>query len=49
VQTTTPSGLGTSGSGWKHGNRFARDQKEPGPQLGAKQLPVERPRETAKT
>jgi hypothetical protein len=31
------------------GNRFARDDKEPGPQLGAKQLPGERPRETAET
>lgn len=26
------------------GNRFARDDKVPGPQLGAKQLPGERPR-----
>ena len=30
------------------GNRFARDDKELGPQLG-KQLPRERPRETAET
>ena len=30
-------------------NRFARDDKELGPQLGAKQLPGERPRETAET
>ena len=30
------------------GNRFARDDKEPGPSLG-KQLPGERPRETAET
>ena len=27
------------------GNRFARDDKESGPQLGAKQLPGERPRD----
>ena len=31
------------------GNRFARDDKVPGPQLGAKQLPGERPRESAET
>jgi len=31
------------------GNRFARDEKVPGPQLGAKQLPGERPRESAET
>ena len=31
------------------GNRFTRDDKEPGPQLGAKQLPEERPRESAET
>ena len=31
------------------GYRFARDDKEPGAQLGAKQLPGERPRETAET
>ena len=31
------------------GNRFARDGKVPGPQLGAKQLPGERPRESAET
>ena len=31
------------------GNRFARDDKEPGPQLGAKELPGERPRESAET
>ena len=43
VQTTAPSGLGTSDS------HFARDDKEPGPQLGAKQLPGERPRESAET
>ena len=30
-------------------NRFARDGKVPGPQLGAKQLPGERPRESAET
>jgi hypothetical protein len=30
------------------GNRFARDDKEPGPSWG-KQLPGERPRETAET
>jgi hypothetical protein len=30
------------------GNRFARDDKEPGPSLG-KQLPGEWPRETAET
>jgi hypothetical protein len=30
-------------------NRFARDDKEPEPQLGAKQLPGERPRKTAET
>jgi hypothetical protein len=30
------------------GNRFARDDKEPGPSCG-KQLPGERPRETAET
>ena len=30
-------------------NRFARDDKVPGPQLGAKQLPGERPRESAET
>ena len=30
------------------GNRFARDDKEPGPRWG-KQLPGERPRETAET
>ena len=29
------------------GNHFARDDKETGPQLGAKQLPGERPRQTA--
>ena len=31
------------------GNRFALDDKEPGPQLGAKQLPGERPRKSAET
>ena len=31
------------------GNRFARDDKAPGPQLVAKQLPGERPREPAET
>ena len=31
------------------GNRFARDGKVPGPQLGAKQLPGERSRESAET
>ena len=31
------------------GSRFARDGKVPGPQLGAKQLPGERPRESAET
>ena len=31
------------------GNRFARGDKVPGPQLGAKQLPGERPRESAET
>ena len=31
------------------GNRFARDGTVPGPQLGAKQLPGERPRESAET
>ena len=31
------------------GYRFARDDKKPGPQLGAKQLPGERPRESAET
>jgi hypothetical protein len=31
------------------GNCFARDDKEPGPQLGEKQLPGERLRETAET
>jgi hypothetical protein len=30
------------------GSRFARDDKEPGPRCG-KQLPGERPRETAET
>ena len=36
--------------GWAWGsNRFARDDKVPGPQLGAKQLPGERPRESAET
>jgi hypothetical protein len=30
------------------GSRFTRDDKEPGPSWG-KQLPAERPRETAKT
>ena len=29
------------------GNRFTRDNKVPGPQLGAKQLPGQRPREFA--
>ena len=33
----------------EQGNRFARDDKEPGPQLGAKQLPGEQPRESAET
>ena len=46
VQTTAPSGSGTSESA---GNRFARDGKVPGPQLGAKQLPGEGPRESAET
>ena len=46
VQTTAPSGLGRARAA---GNRFARDDKEPGPQLGAKQLPGERPRESAET
>jgi hypothetical protein len=31
------------------GNRFALDDKEPGPKLGAKQLPGEWHRETAET
>jgi hypothetical protein len=31
------------------GNRFARDGKEPGPQLGVNQLPGERLSETAET
>ena len=31
------------------GNRFARDDEVPGPQLGVKQLPGERPRESAET
>ena len=31
------------------GSRFVRDDKEPGPQLGAKQLLAERPRESAET
>ena len=31
------------------GIRFARDGKVPGPQLGAKQIPGERPRESAET
>ena len=31
------------------GNRFARDGKVQGPQLGAKQLSEERPRESAET
>jgi hypothetical protein len=31
------------------GNRFARDDKVPGPQLRAKQLPGKRPRESAET
>jgi hypothetical protein len=31
------------------GNRLARDDKKPGPQLGVNQLPGERPRETAET
>ena len=31
------------------GNRFARDDKEPGSQLGAKQSPGERLRESAET
>ena len=31
------------------GYRFARDDKVPGPQLGAKQLPGERPRKSAET
>ena len=34
--------------GGEVGNRFARDDKEPGPSWG-KQLPGERPRETAET
>ena len=31
------------------GNRFARDENVPGPHLGAKQFPEERPRESAET
>jgi len=46
VQTTAPSGLGRARAA---GNRFARDDKKPGPQLGAKQLPGERTRESAET
>ena len=37
-----------SGRAKTAGNRFARDDKEPGPSWG-KQLPGERPRETAET
>jgi hypothetical protein len=46
VQTTISSGWGRAGAA---GNPFSRVDKEPGPQLGAKQLPGERPRETAET
>jgi hypothetical protein len=46
-QTTTPSE--DWGRDRAAGNRFARDDKEPRAQLGAKQLPGERPRETAET
>ena len=44
VQTTAPSGLGRAKAVV---NRFARDGKVPGPQLGAKELPRERPRDSA--
>ena len=46
VQTTAHQDWGRARAA---GNRFARDNKAPGPQLGAKQLPGERPRESAET
>ena len=46
VQTTPHQDQGQARAA---GNRFARDDKVPGPQLGAKELPGERPRESAET
>ena len=46
VQTTPHQDQGQARAA---GNRFARDDKVPGPQLEAKQLPEERPRESSET